>query len=163
MGAFIWHQWARPVAITAGIYGMWAGFWGIFYRKFFWDFIGGKLSAPAPGAPIFSGGMITAPSAAPFITIIVTVPLVQIITILMSLTLVLLEWPLPLMTKLPIYRSHTFRIVWLLLLAFFSVLFYQGTNVALYSLTAAIGYTRAQIKGELMVEAKDNRGRDGKA
>ncbi|ELU38910.1 hypothetical protein AG1IA_07056 [Rhizoctonia solani AG-1 IA] len=83
MGAFIWHQWARYVSLTAGIYGIWAGFWGILFRKFFWDFIGGKLQAPAPGH--------TAPSAAPFVTIIVTIPLLQIITIIMSLILVLLE------------------------------------------------------------------------
>ncbi|CAE6535168.1 unnamed protein product [Rhizoctonia solani] len=159
MGVFIWHQWARYVSLTAGIYGIWAGFWGILFRKFFWDFIGGKLQAPAPGAPPFSGGMITAPSAAPFIMIIVKFPLIQILTIVMSLVLVLLEWPLPLMKKLPIYRSLVFRIVWLLLLAFVSVLFYQGTNVAIYGLTAAIGYTRGQIRGEYMEEAKENRGR----
>lgn len=158
MGVFIWHQWARFVSLTAAIYGMWAGFWGILFRKFFWDFIGGKLVAPAPGTPPFSGGMITAPNAAPFVAVIVTVPLLQIIMIIMSLVLTLLEWPLPAMKKLPIYRSFVFRIVWLVVLAFVSVLVYQGTNVAIYSLTAAIGYTRAQMKGEAMEEAKDNRG-----
>jgi len=163
MGVFIWHQWARLVALTAGIYAMWAGFWGIFYRKFFWDFIGGRLVAPLPGADPFSGGMIVAKSAAPFIAIIVTVPVLQILTIIMGLVTTLLEWPLPVMKKLPIYRSIVFRIVWLLLMAFISVLFYQGTNVALYSLTAAIGYTRAQMKGEEMEEAKENRGKTGSA
>jgi len=158
MGVFIWHEWARLVSLTAGIYGVWAGGWGIFFRKFFWDFIGGRLVAPAKGADPFSGGMIVAKSAAPFIAIIVTIPLIQILTIVMSIVLVLLEFPLPIMKKLPIYRSLVFRIVWLLMLAGTSVLFYQGTNVALYSLTAAIGYTRAQLKGEIMVEAKENRG-----
>ncbi|KAG9081327.1 hypothetical protein FRC07_014549 [Ceratobasidium sp. 392] len=131
MGVFIWHQWARVVAVFTGVYGVWAGFWGLFYRKFFWDFIGGVLVAPPKGAANpFSGGMITAPSAAPFIAIIVKVPLLQILTIVMSLVLILLE----------------------------------GTNVALYGLTAAIGYTRAQMKGELMEEAKENRGKaTGKA
>ncbi|KAG8701077.1 hypothetical protein FRC09_002523 [Ceratobasidium sp. 395] len=128
MGVFFWHQWARLVALTAGIYGVWAGFWGILFRKFFWDFIGGVLFAPPKGAANpFSGGMIPAKSAAPFIAIIVTIPLVQIVTIIMALTLALLE----------------------------------GTNVALYSLTAAIGYIRAQMKGELMEEAKENRGKEG--
>ncbi|KAB5593163.1 hypothetical protein CTheo_3393 [Ceratobasidium theobromae] len=163
MGVFIWHQWARYVSLTAGIYGIWAGFWGILFRKFFWDFIGGRLVAPAPGAPIFSGGMITAPSAAPFVAIIVTIPLIQILTILMCIGLVLLEYPSPMVKKLPIYRSFVFRIVWLLILAFISVLFYQGTNVAIYSLTAAIGYIRAQMKGEIMQEAKDNRGKGERA
>lgn len=163
MGVFIWHQWARLVSLTAGIYAIWAGFWGILFRKFFWDFIGGHLVAPAAGADPFSGGMITAKSAAPFIAIIVTVPVLQILMIIMGVVTTLLEWPVPMMTKLPIYRSLVFRIVWLLLLAFISVLVYQGTNVALYALTAAIGYTRAQIKGEIMEEAKENRGSTGKA
>lgn len=26
--------------------GIWAGFWGLFYRKFFWDFVGGTLRDP---------------------------------------------------------------------------------------------------------------------
>ncbi|KAG9103399.1 hypothetical protein FRC06_011038 [Ceratobasidium sp. 370] len=92
MGVFLWHQWARLVSLTAGIYGMWAGFWGILFRKFFWDFIGGQLVAPPPGAANpFSGGMITAKSAAPFVAIIVTVPVLQILTIIMSLVLTLLE------------------------------------------------------------------------
>jgi len=163
MGVFIWHQWARLVALTAGIYAMWAGFWGIFYRKFFWDFIGGKLVAPLPGADPFSGGMIPAQSAAPFIAIIVTVPVLQILTIIMGLVTTLLELPVPVMTKLPIYRSLVFRIVWLLFMAFIAVFFYQGTNVAIYSLTAAIGYLRAQIKGEIMEEVKENRGKTGRA
>ncbi|QRV82715.1 hypothetical protein RhiJN_10730 [Ceratobasidium sp. AG-Ba] len=165
MGVFLWHQWARLVALTAGIYGVWAAFWGFFYRKFFWDFIGGQLMAPPKGAANpFSGGMITGPNSAPFVAIIVKIPLVQIFTLIMALTLALLEWPLPVMKKLPIYRSFVFRIVWLLLLAFISVLFYQGTNVAIYSLTAAIGYIRAQMKGEIMEEARENRGRaEGKA
>lgn len=26
--------------------GIWAAFWGMFYRKFFWDFVGGTLRDP---------------------------------------------------------------------------------------------------------------------
>jgi len=164
MGAFIWHEWARYVSLTAAIYGIWAGVWGIFYRKFFWDFIGGRLVAPPKGADPFSGGMITSPSVAPFVAIIVTIPLIQILTIVMCVVLALLEYPVPIMKKLPIYRSFVFRIVWLVMLTGTSILFYQGTNVAIYGFTAAIGYTRAQMKGEIMEEAKENRGRtEGKA
>lgn len=25
---------------------IWSGFWGLFYRKFFWDFVGGTLRDP---------------------------------------------------------------------------------------------------------------------
>ena len=39
----------------------------------------------------------------------------------------------------------------------------QGTNGAIYSLTAAIAYTRAISLGEQIKDAKENRGRGGKA
>jgi hypothetical protein len=39
----------------------------------------------------------------------------------------------------------------------------QATNGALYSLIAAFGYGMAQMKGEEMQEAKDNRGSIGGA
>ena len=39
----------------------------------------------------------------------------------------------------------------------------QGTNGAIYSLVAAIGYIRAIMLEEKMEEAKENRGRGGKA
>jgi hypothetical protein len=69
MGEFIWHQWAQYVAIFASIcqcsintsYRLrlppiptpffvdtaWAAIWGIFFRKFFWDFVNGQLM-PGP-------------------------------------------------------------------------------------------------------------------
>ena len=63
MGELVWHEYARFTALTAsicvsssplttiaGLYihldAVWAGFWGLFYRKFFWDFIGGILRNP---------------------------------------------------------------------------------------------------------------------
>ena len=41
--------------------------------------------------------------------------------------------------------------------------FRQGTNACLWSLIAVMGYTRALMLGEQMAEAKDNRGRAGRA
>ena len=38
---------------------------------------------------------------------------------------------------------------------------YQGTNAALYSFIAAMCYVRAQLRGEFMPDAKDNKGRGG--
>ena len=62
MGKLIWHEYARYVSITASICtslwtastttyldcadAVWAGFFGLFYRKFFWDFVGGILRNP---------------------------------------------------------------------------------------------------------------------
>ncbi|KAF5351971.1 hypothetical protein D9756_007602 [Leucocoprinus leucothites] len=120
MGNLIWHEYARFVAITATVYGMWAGFWGLFYRKFFWDFVGGTLRDP--------GGIQPPPSAAPFIMIIVKIPLLQIFGVLMAFFLLALEWPLPLMKKLPIYRNLVVRIVLLFFQAFINILYYQVSS-----------------------------------
>ena len=65
MGNLIWHDFARYVSLTATVCEydpfcmpctpinsvdtadtIWASFWGILYRKFFWDFVGGVLRAP---------------------------------------------------------------------------------------------------------------------
>jgi len=150
MGNLIWHDWARYVSITASIYGVWAGYFGIFYRKFFWDFIGGTLRDP--------GGLQAPPSAAIFITVIVKAPIIQILVMLSCLTMLALEWPLPLLKNLSIYRSLTLRAVFLLMQASLAILFYQGTNCAFWSLIAAFGYARAVALGEQMEDAKGNKG-----
>lgn len=155
MGNLIWHDWARFVSITASVYAVWAGYWGIFYRKFFWDFVGGIVRDP--------GGLQAPASAALFINVIVKIPLIQIFVMLHALFVLALEWPLPLMKNLSIYRSIVVRIVLLVSQASIAILFYQGTNAAMWSLIAALAYTRAQALGEEMEEAKENRGRDGHA
>jgi len=68
MGKFIWSQWGRLVALVAGAWQFWGALWGIFYRKYFWDFLGGKLGPTGTIAPGF---------AAPFIQLIVTAPVIQ--------------------------------------------------------------------------------------
>ncbi|KAG8881402.1 hypothetical protein FRB97_009597 [Tulasnella sp. 331] len=80
MGAFMWNQWARFVSITASVYIIWAGIWGIFYRKFFWDFVGGVHMDTAT-----QKGIIPGKNSAPFIAIIVTVPFVQIVALLVGM------------------------------------------------------------------------------
>jgi len=155
MGNLIWHDWARLVSITACIYGVWGGYWGIFYRKFFWDFVGGTLRDP--------GGMQAPASAAFFIAIIVKAPIIQILVMLHAAFMLALEWPLPFMKTLSIQRSFALKAVLLVMQASLAILFYQGTNVALYSLIAAIGYGRAQALGEIAQEAKDNRGKAERA
>ncbi|KAG9045576.1 hypothetical protein FS837_006063, partial [Tulasnella sp. UAMH 9824] len=134
MGVFIWHEWARFVAVFASVYGVWAGFWGLFFRKFFWDFVGGvRMNTET------QKGIIPGANAAPFIAIIVTIPLIQILSMVIGVAILLLECPAPFMKKLPIYRSLVVRLIMLLIQAFLTVLFYQGTNAALYSLIAAVG------------------------
>jgi len=155
MGVFIWHDWARLVSISACIYAIWACYWGIFYRKFFWDFVGGTLRDP--------GGLQAPKSQAFFIDIMVKVPAIQIIVMLHAAFLLALEWPLPVLQKLPIHRSLTLRAVMLTLQSFLSILFYQGTNASIYAFIAALGYSRAIMKGETMEVAKGNRGSGEKA
>jgi len=158
MGELIWHDWARFMSLTASVYAVWASFWGIFYRKFFWDFVGGVRMDTAT-----QKGIIPGPNAAVFEAIIVKAPIVQILAMVLAIFMVSLEYPLPFMKSLPIYRSLILRVVLLLLQAFLTILFYQGTNAALWSTIALGAYTRAQMKGETMEEAKENRGRTGAA
>ncbi|KAF8070670.1 ATP adenylyltransferase-domain-containing protein [Lyophyllum atratum] len=117
MGNLIWHEYSRLPAITASVYAIWASFFGLFYRKFFWDFVGGTLRDP--------GGLQPAPGAAIFINIIVKVPIVQIITMILAMFILALEFPLPQLKSLAIHRSIVLRIVLLLFQTFLSILFYQ--------------------------------------
>jgi len=155
MGAFVWHDWAHFVTITSSVYSVWAGFWGLVYRKFFWDFVNGTLRDP--------GGLQPANSDKIFIEIMVTAPIIQILAMITGFLILALELPLPLLKGSSLHRSWVIRIVLLALQAFLTILFYQGTNAALYSFIAMIGYTMAQVRGEKMQEAKDNKGRGGKA
>ncbi|KAG5720291.1 hypothetical protein E4T56_gene2023 [Termitomyces sp. T112] len=151
MGNLIWHQYARLASITVSVYAVWASFFGFIYRKFFWDFIGGVLRSP--------GGIQPSPNAAIFITVIVKAPIIQILSMILGMFIVALEFPLPPLNKFSIYRSIILRIVLLLFQSLLTTLFYQGTNAALWSVVAAICYTRAQILGETMIEARENRGK----
>ncbi|KAF8497653.1 ATP adenylyltransferase-domain-containing protein [Gautieria morchelliformis] len=140
MGVFIWHDWAHFVTIGASIYTVWAGFWGLIYRKFFWDFVSGTLRDP--------GGIQPANSDKIFIDIIVTAPVVQILAMVIGFVILAIELPVPPLKATSIHRSWVVRIVLLVLQAFLTILFYQGTNAALYSVIGIIGYTMAQIRGE---------------
>jgi len=155
MGNLIWHEYARYVSLTATIYTIWASFWGFFFRKFFWDFVGGTLRDP--------GGLQAPASSAIFVTIIVKFPIIQIVTMLTAFFMIALEFPLPKLKGTAIHRSIVLRIVLLIMQAVLAIMFYQGTNGALWSLIAAGCYTRAQVLGEKMEEAKNNKGTSGLA
>jgi len=155
MGKFIWHQWARFVAITASVYSVWAAFWGIFYRKFFWDFVDGTVRSP--------GGVQPGPGSQPFVAIIVKVPIIQIATLSIGIILLCMELPLPLIKNTSLHRTWLPRMILLITQAFLAALFYQGTNGSIWSLIALFGYTNALFRGEKMEVAKENRGKDGAA
>ncbi|PPQ98780.1 hypothetical protein CVT24_003338 [Panaeolus cyanescens] len=155
MGNLIWHEYSRFVSITASVYGVWASFFGLFYRKFFWDFVGGTLRDP--------GGLQAPPSSAIFVTLIVKAPIIPIISMILCTMTLCLELPLPALKQFSFYRSLLVRVILLIFQALMTVLFYQGTNCALWSLIAAGCYARAISLGETMQEAKANRGKPGEA
>jgi len=153
MGNLIWHEYSRFVSITASVYAVWASFFGLIYRKFFWDFVGGTLRDP--------GGLQPAPSAAFFVTLIVKAPVIPVISMILGMIILCIELPAPGVKQLSLYRSLPLRVVLLLFQVFFTILFYQGTNAAIWSLIAAGCYVRAIMLGEVMKEAKANRGKTG--
>jgi len=155
MGNLIWHEYSRILSISSSVYAIWASFWGLFYRKFFWDFIGGTLQNP--------GGIQPSPKVTVFIVIIVTVPIIQILTMVLATFILCIELPLPLIKTLSLYRSIVLRIVLLLFQACLTLLFYQGTNAAVWSLISVICYGRAVALGERIQEVKGNRGKGGDA
>ncbi|KAF7305997.1 hypothetical protein HMN09_00754200 [Mycena chlorophos] len=155
MGNLIWHEYARYVSITASAYAVWASFFALFYRKFFWDFVTGILRDP--------GGLQPSNSDAIFITLIVKFPVIPIFTAIIALINLSIENPLPLLKGSSIQRSLVVRVVVLTFQAVLAVLFYQGTNVTLWSLVAIFCYVRAIALGEQMAEAKGNRGSGGRA
>jgi len=155
MGVFIWNHWARFVSISACIYAIWSAYWGIFYRKFFWDFVGGIVRTP--------GGIQPTAAALPFVAVIVRIPIIQIVTLVVSFALLAMEMPLPLFKGTAVHRSWMPRILGFLILATLTSLYYQGTNAAIWSILSVFGYVQAQIRGEQREEVKQNRGRAGGA
>jgi hypothetical protein len=157
MGKFIWHEHARYVSITASACKLathlsfkvaagltnkktdtvWAAYFAMVYRKFFWDFVNGirrnpggiqyvlkaSLSPPVPECLL----CISRPAKqdAFFISIIVKAPVIPIISLLLGLVILALEYPAPFIKGTSAYRSMVIRIVLLVFQVFFAILFYQ--------------------------------------
>lgn len=153
MGKLIWHEYSRLVAITASVYTFWAGFWGLIWRKFFWDFVGGTMRDP--------GGMQAPSRDAFFIMAIIKAPVIQLISIVLAGFIITLEFPLPYLKGTKIHRTIALRVPLLLVQAFLAVLFYQGTNGAIWSFIAAACYTRSVMLGEEMEEVKEKKSLHG--
>jgi hypothetical protein len=153
MGNLVWHEYARLVSIIASAYTVWSSFFALFYRKFFFDFLTGTLRDP--------GGLQPSPSSAIFISVIVKLPIVPIMAAVLALFILALEHPLPMLRSTSLYRSLVLKLVLLLFQILLTILYYQGTNAAIWSLVAVICYTRALALGEKMEEAKANRGKGG--
>ncbi|KZT29031.1 hypothetical protein NEOLEDRAFT_1160702 [Neolentinus lepideus HHB14362 ss-1] len=118
MGNLIWHEYSRLLSITSCVYTIWASFWGFYYRKFFWDFVGGIVRSP--------GGLQPSRANAIFITLIVKAPIIQILSMILAFVILAIEFPLPQLKGSSIHRSFIVRVPLLLLQAFLTVLFYQN-------------------------------------
>ncbi|KIK93718.1 hypothetical protein PAXRUDRAFT_828678 [Paxillus rubicundulus Ve08.2h10] len=153
MGKLIWHDLSRYISLSASVYAVWASFWGMLFRKFFWDFIGGILRNP--------GGLQPSPKARVFVTLIVKIPVVQSLTMVLGFMIIALEYPLPIFKGSALHRSMLLRVVLLIFQSFLAILFYQGTNASLWSLIAAVIYVRALALGERIEDAKPDEGKVG--
>ncbi|KAH9176350.1 hypothetical protein EDB89DRAFT_2126767 [Lactarius sanguifluus] len=117
MGKLVWHEYSRYVSITASVYTVWAGYFGLLYRKFFWDFVSGIRRNP--------GGIQPAKQDAFFIAIMVKAPVIQIISILLGLVVLTFEYPAPFMRGTAVHRSLVTRVVLLTFQIFFAIMYYQ--------------------------------------
>ncbi|ORY73840.1 hypothetical protein BCR35DRAFT_333553 [Leucosporidium creatinivorum] len=139
MGVFILHQWGRLLALTSGCFVVWAGLWGLFYRKFFWDMLGGTVG-PA--------GLVPPPSAKFFIMTIVDAPIFQIINIANGVLTLALEWPLPFIVGTAMHRWLMARAVFYFWSAFFAMFPYQTIDAGVFYLITSIVFARAAQIGE---------------
>jgi hypothetical protein len=80
------------------------------------------------------------PNAAIFITLIVKVPVIQILTMMIALSMVALEFPMPQLKQTMIHRSIVLRIVMLVLQAFMAILFYQVCKMTISETTILINH-----------------------
>ena len=112
---------------------VWSGFWGLVYRKFFWDFVNGIIRNPG-GVQCVLYYTISLPYWAIirpanqdkiFIQVIVQVPIIQILAMIIGFIILAIELPLPPVKNLSIYRSFVVRIVLLAVQAFLTILYYQ--------------------------------------
>lgn len=103
------------------------------------------------------GGLQPSPKAAPFVFVIVKIPVIQMLAIALGLVMIAVELPLPLLKPTAVYRSIAIRIVMLVFQTVLCILFYQGTNAALWSFIAAVCYIRSLMLRETIEEPKENR------
>lgn len=110
---------------------------------------------------------------------IVKVPFIQTMSMILALSILTLEWPLPPFKGTRLHRSIPLRVVLLSFQASLALLFYQvcpsvigrvmllnilqGTNASLYSLIAIIFYIGALNLGEKIGPSKEQRSTTGVA
>ncbi|WWC95703.1 hypothetical protein V866_002568 [Kwoniella sp. B9012] len=144
MGKLIWHQWGRLLALTSAV----SSFWAYLYRKFFWDMIGGTLG-PA--------GLIPGGNTQPLVNLVVVVPLLQTFTLVLGLSALALELPLPIVVNTPVHRSIMLRILLYFLTGFIGIMVYQTVDCAIYFIITSGVYAVALSKGETIIAISEGR------
>lgn len=128
-----------PPANSPNLDTVWAGYFGLLYRKFFWDFVHGISRNPGglqcvlifllslSFLNLFLSSFLPRPANqdAFFIDIMVKTPVIQTISILIGLTILALEYPAPFMKGTAMHRNLITRVVLLVFQIFFAIMFYQ--------------------------------------
>ncbi|KAI1631558.1 hypothetical protein F4809DRAFT_163152 [Biscogniauxia mediterranea] len=127
MGRLIKNHWARLITLTAASYQVAAAIEAFFWPKIFFDFLTKTLDPAVKPAPVL-----------------------QIINLLMGLAVLAWDYPLGFIAGSSIHRSLEARLAAFPLMALASVLLYQGTNAAIYYLTAMVIYFWAYSEGEII-------------
>jgi len=125
MGKLIKNHWARLIVLTAATYQVAAALEGFFWPKIFWDFLTKNLDGAVK-----------------------PIPFLQVINLLMGISGLAWEWPLPLLSGTAVHRSMEARLVILPLFSLAALLLYQGTNAGLYYLVGMAVYFWAFAEGE---------------
>ncbi|KAI1485935.1 hypothetical protein F5X96DRAFT_288622 [Biscogniauxia mediterranea] len=127
MGRLIKNHWARLITLTAASYQVAAAIEAFFWPKIFFDFLTKTLDPAIKPAPVL-----------------------QIINLIMGLAVLAWDYPLGFIAGSSIHRSLEARLAAFPLMALASVLLYQGTNAAIYYLTAMVVYFWAYSEGEII-------------
>lgn len=125
MGNLIWSQWARLVALTAGVFETIGGIFGIFYR----------LSMFGHLTPMFD-------------PLILKVNIVAIICIVFGIIIVSIEYPIPPLRNTIITNTFVIKIFLYLIVGAFSIINYQNVNPGIYLIISSLMYTKASINNE---------------
>ena len=98
------------------------------------------LRAPFPSGRLTPAPSLSrpAPQDAFFISIIVKAPIVPIISMILGIMLVALDYPAPYLKGTGIHRSFMLRVVGMIFQAFFAVLWYQVCLLISYSHAALL-------------------------
>ncbi|KAK0702693.1 hypothetical protein B0H67DRAFT_604440 [Lasiosphaeris hirsuta] len=127
MGKTIWSHWARLITITAASYHVLAVIECYIWPKIFWDFLTKALDPLVKPAPVL-----------------------QTVSLLASLVILALEWPLDSIAGSRVHRSIAFRLAILPTMALLGILLYQATNAAVYYMIAECMYISAYRRREVI-------------